>query len=95
MAGYFCGMPVWELACSVVNLDTGEERGPFSRSGADAGAAFLKLPQGCFEVVADNHPLAGRWDGRDVSIDSATGSRTPGLPGILDHRLFAVGCRAH
>ncbi len=59
-SSHFRGMPVWEPAYTVVDLDTGEEHGPFdSRADADAGAAFLKLPPGRFEVVAENHPLAG------------------------------------
>ncbi len=57
---HFRGMPAWDPEFTVVNLDTGEEHGPFdSRADADAGAAFLKLPQGRFEIVAENHPLAG------------------------------------
>ncbi len=59
-SAHFRGMPAWEPEYTVVDLDTGEEHGPFdSRADADAGAAFLKLRQGRFEVVAENHPLAG------------------------------------
>ena len=59
-SSHFRGMPIWEPEYTVVDLDTGEEHGPFdSRADADAGAAFLKLRQGRFEVVAENHPLAG------------------------------------
>ncbi len=53
-------MPAWEPEYTVVDLDTGEEHGPFdSRADADAAAVFFKLPPGQFEVVAQNHPLAG------------------------------------
>ena len=59
-SSHFRGMPAWDPEFTVVDLDTGEEHGPFdSRADADAGAAFLKLRQGRFEVVAENHPLAG------------------------------------
>ena len=59
-SAHFRGMPAWEPEYTVVDLDTGEEHGPFdSRADADAGAAFLKRRQGRFEVVAENHPLAG------------------------------------
>lgn len=59
-SAYFRGMPAWEPEFTVVDLDTGEEHGPFdNRADADAAAVFLKLRQGRFEVVAGNHPLAG------------------------------------
>ena len=59
-SAHFRGMPAWEPEYTVVDLDTGEEHGPFySRADADAAAVFLKLRQGRFEVVAGNHPLAG------------------------------------
>ncbi|MXY65741.1 MAG: hypothetical protein F4Y85_11035 [Gammaproteobacteria bacterium] len=59
-SSHFRGIPSWDPEFIVVDLETGEEHGPFdSRPDADACAAFLKLPPGGFEVVAENHPLAG------------------------------------
>ena len=58
-SAHFRGMPEWGPDFTVVDLATMEEHGPFaSRADADACAAFLRLPPGQFEVVAENHPLA-------------------------------------
>ncbi|MDE0280461.1 MAG: hypothetical protein OXN16_05175 [Gammaproteobacteria bacterium] len=58
-SSHFRGIPRWDPEFTVVDLATMEEHGPFdSRADADACAAFLKLPPGRFEVVAENHPLA-------------------------------------
>ena len=59
-SSHFRGIPAWEPEYTVVDLDTGDEHGPFdSRADADAAAVFLRLRQGRYEVVAGNHPLAG------------------------------------
>jgi len=58
-SAHFRGIPQWDPEFVVVDLATLEEHGPFaSRSDADACAAFLRLPPGGFEVIAENHPLA-------------------------------------
>ena len=58
-SSHFRGIPRWDPEFVVVDLMTMEEHGPFdSRADADACAAFLRLPPGGFEVVAENHPLA-------------------------------------
>ena len=58
-SAHFRGIPGWDPEFTVVDLATMEEHGPFgSRADADACAAFLRLPLGGFEVVAENHPLA-------------------------------------
>ena len=58
-SAHFRGIPRWDPEFTVVDLATMEEHGPFaSRADADACAAFLKLPPGGFEVIAENHPLA-------------------------------------
>ena len=59
-SAHFRGMLGWDPEYTVVDLGTGEEHGPFnSRTDADAGAVFLKLSPGRFEIVEKKHPLAG------------------------------------
>ena len=86
---YFRVMPVYDLQFTVVNLETGDEHGPYdSWEDVALAMAFARLLPGRVEVITDNAPaIAGhrgpeltphvRSPGRPANVLPAPAGRTP------------------
>ena len=62
-AGHFRGIPVWDPAYTVIEIDSGKTHGPFdSEAEAIAGLVFLKLDLDEVEILSDA-PVTARLTG--------------------------------